>query len=199
MPGRRCGIGTPVTGGAPGPGSTLAWCSISLGASVKYVVTRAAAAALAIAVMAAGPAASQEGEFLALGFGAYDISSDDDVAAEWGLEYRFDGIGYNVAPMLGVMFNTDASVLVYGGLFLDLDFGNWVVTPSFAVGAYRDGDDTDDRYGFDYRSGVELAYRLANRSRLGIAIHHISNLDLAGANPNANSLVVTYAIPLGRF
>ena len=164
---------------------------------VKYGVTRAASAALALAVMAAGPASAQEGEFLALSLGAFDINSDK-VTTEGRVEYRMDEIGYNVGPMLGVAFNSDASVYVYGGFFLDLDFGNWVVMPNIAVGAYFEGKDTDERFGFNFRSGVELAYRFANRSRLGIAIHHISNANLTGTNPDANSLVVTYAIPFDR-
>ena len=164
---------------------------------MRNLVALVAGAWLALAVMAAGPAAAQDGEFLALSLGAFNIK-DDDITAEGRVELRMGRIGFKVGPMLGVMFNSDASVYVYGGVFLDLEFGSWVVMPNLAVGAYFEGKDTDDRFGFNLRSGVELAYRFANRSRLGIAIHHISNANLLGTNPNANSLVVTYAIPFDQ-
>ena len=161
---------------------------------MRKLVALVAGAWLALAVMAAGPAAAQDGEFLALSLGAFNIK-DDDITTEGRVEYRMGRIGFRVGPMLGVMFNSDASVYVYGGFYLDLEFGKWVVMPSVAIAAFFDGRDRDKRFGLDLRSGVEVAYRFDNRSRLGIAIHHISNADLIGANPNANSLVVTYAIP----
>ncbi len=115
---------------------------MKLGKCVKYGVARAAAAGLALAVMAAGPAAAQEDEYLALSLGGFDIASDD-VTTEGRVEYRLDEIGYDIGPMLGVMFNSDASVYVYGGFFLDLEFGNWVVMPNLAIAAYFEGNGKD--------------------------------------------------------
>ncbi len=171
--------------------------SVKLGNFAKYGVTRAAAAGLGFAVMAAGPAAAQDGEFLALSLGGFDISNDD-VATEGRVEYRMDEFGYNIGPMLGVMFTSDASLYVYGGFFLDLEFGNWVVMPNLAVGAYMEGNGKDLGHVVEFRSGFELAYRFGNRSRLGIAFNHISNANLADSNPGVESLVVTYAIPFDR-
>ena len=170
---------------------------VKLGRRVTYRVTRAAAAAVALAVMAAGPAAAQEGEFLALSLGGFDIARDD-TATEARVEYRLDDIGYNIGPMVGVMFNSDASVYFYGGFFLDFEFGNWVVMPNLAVGAYVEGNGKDLGHVVEFRSGVELAYRFDDRSRLGIAFSHISNANLGERNPGAGSLVVTYAIHLDR-
>ncbi len=170
---------------------------MKLGNFAKYGVTRAAAAGLGFAVMAAGPAAAQEGEFLALSLGAFDITNND-VTTEGRVEYRMDEIGYNIGPMLGVMFTSDASAYLYGGFFLDLEFGNWVVMPNLAVGAYAKGSGKDLGHVIEFRSALELAYRFANRSRLGIAISHISNANLGDSNPGVESLVVTYAIPFDQ-
>ncbi len=170
---------------------------MKLGKCVKRGVTRAAAVAFALAVMASGPAAAQEGEFLALGLGGFGIAKDG-TATEGRVEYRLEEIGYNIGPMLGVMFTSDASIYVYGGLFLDLEFGNWVVMPNLAAGAYFGGNGKDLGHVIEFRSGVEFAYRFSNRSRLGIAFSHISNANIGDSNPGAESLVLTYAIPFDR-
>ncbi len=167
------------------------------GRFAKLGVARAAAAGLGFAIMAAGPAAAQDGEFLALGLGGFDIANDS-VATEGRVEYRLDEIGYNIGPMLGVMFTSDASVYVYGGFFLDLEFGNWVVMPNLAVGAYAEGAGKDLGHVIEFRSAIEIAYRFANRSRLGIAFSHLSNANLGDSNPGVESLVITYAIPIDR-
>ncbi len=170
---------------------------MKLGKLAKYGVARAAAAGLGFAIVAAGPAAAQEGEFLALSLGAFDIANDD-IATEGRFEYRLDELGYNIGPMVGVMFNSDAGAYLYGGFFLDLEFGNWVVMPNLAVGAYGKGSGKDLGHVIEFRSALELAYRFANRSRLGIAVSHISNANLGDSNPGVESLVITYAIPFDR-
>ena len=101
------------------------------------------------------------------------------------------------------MGTTDSAVYGYAGIGMDIFFGRRVVlTPNFAVGAYHDGDGKDLGHAVEFRSGLELAYRFDNRSRLGIAVHHISNASLGDSNPGTESVVLTYAIPtdmlLGR-
>ena len=170
---------------------------MKLGKFANHGVTRAAVAGLGFAVMVSGPAAAQDSEFLALSLGAFDIANED-IATEGRVEYRMDEIGYGIGPMLGVNFTSDASVYFYGGFFLDLEFGNWVVMPNLAVGAYFQGSGKDLGHVIEFRSGIEFAYRFANRSRLGIAVSHISNANLGSSNPGAESLVVTYAIPFDQ-
>ncbi len=170
---------------------------MKLGEFARYRVTRAAATGLALTVMAAGPAAAQEGEFLALSLGGFDIANED-IATEGRVEYRMDEIGYGIGPLIGVNFTSDASVYFYGGFFLDLEFGNWVVMPNLAVGAYFQGSGKDLGHVIEFRSGIEFAYRFANRSRLGIAVSHISNANLGERNPGAESLVITYVISFDR-
>jgi hypothetical protein len=48
----------------------------------------------------------------------------------------------------------------------------------------------------EFRSGAELAYRFADQSRLGIAIHHTSNAGLTKQNPGEQSAVLMYSVPL---
>ena len=49
----------------------------------------------------------------------------------------------------------------------------------------------------EFNSGVELAYRFAGQSRLGLAFDHISNAGIAKINPGVESLLLVYSYPLG--
>jgi len=71
-----------------------------------------------------------------------------------------------------------------------------VLTPSFGVGAYDEGDGKDLGDTIEFRSQVELAYRFDNRSRVGVAFSHISNAGIGDRNPGTEILNVYYAYPL---
>ena len=45
---------------------------------------------------------------------------------------------------------------------------------------------------------TELALRLDGGRRLGLELYHISNASSGRINPGAESLLVTFALPLGR-
>ena len=164
---------------------------------MRYGVTLATAAGLALAVSMAPPAAAQEDRFLALSLGMFDVLRDD-TATEARIEYRSGKRVFGLGPMFGVMFNSDASAYIYSGLNLDLVFGNWVLMPNLAVGAYFEGSGKDLGHVLEFRSGADLYYRFDNGVRIGIAFHHISNANIGDHNPGAESLVITYAIPYGR-
>ncbi len=163
---------------------------------MKTLVILAAGAMLAFA--APGPAAAQDPDFLAFSAGGFDVN-DDMTAAEARIEYRSDKKLFFLGPTVGLMVNSDGGVYGYGGLYLDLFFGRrFVVAPNFAVGGYSRGDGKDLGSVAEFRSGVDFSYRFDDRSRLGIAFHHISNVSIDANNPGTESLVITYAVPLAR-
>ena len=160
---------------------------------MRNLVALVAGAGLALVVAAAKPAAAQDGDYLAFSLGAFDFVNETTTEAR--IEYRSGRKKFNIGPKLGVLFTSKASLYVYGGFYLDLSFGRWVVMPSLAVGAYYEGNGKDLGHVIEFHSGVEVSYRFDDRSRLGIALHHISNANIGDRNPGAESLVVTYAIP----
>ncbi len=165
---------------------------------VRILVTFMAGAGLALALCAVRPAAAQDPAFLAFSAGGFDVN-DDQSAAEARIEYRSDFRRFFLAPIVGLMANSDGGVYGYGGVALDLFFGRRiVVTPNFAIGGYRRGDGKDLGSVLEFRSGLEVAYRFDDRSRLGIAFSHISNASIDDNNPGTESLVLTYAVPLDR-
>ena len=101
------------------------------------------------------------------------------------------------------MGNSDGGFYGDGGILLDLFFGRrFVLTPSFAIGAYDRGSGKDLGHSVEFRSQIELAYRFDDRSRLALSLNHLSNASLDEVNPGTESLMLTYAFPfavlLGR-
>lgn len=145
----------------------------------------------------AQPALADDPDFLAFGVGYFDINDDKD-AADFRIEYRGSSRFWLFKPIIGGMATSDAAIYGYAGVNVDLFFGRrFVLTPNFAAGFYHDGDGKDLGHAVEFRSGAELAYRFDNRSRLGVALHHISNASLDDNNPGTEILALVYSLPLG--
>jgi hypothetical protein len=133
---------------------------------------------------------------LAFTAGAFDALDSDFRATEIGGEYRFAPVASAVGliPTLGVAMNSDGGYWAYAGVLYDWDFSpKWTLTPSFAVAGYEDGAGRDLGYGMEFRTGLDLAYRLSDDSRLALGIYHMSNADIADDNPGSESVIVTYS------
>lgn len=154
-------------------------------------------AGFALALVAAQPAhAGDDPDFLAIGIGGFDVN-DNESTFQGRIEYRSDRRFLLFKPMAGFMATGEGSLYGYGGVLVDLYFGRrWALTPSFAVGAYHDGGGKDLGGTLEFRSAIELGYRLDGRARIAIAFDHISNASIYNANPGTESVVVIYAIPL---
>lgn len=143
----------------------------------------------------AGTAVSAE---IALNVGAFDISGESK-SAEAGIELRVSPFANGIIPVLGFMGNGDGASYGYLGLRYDIPLGGsgWIFTPGWGVGAWSQGDSKDLGHETEFRTILELAYRFAGGSRLGLAIYHLSNANLSETNPGEQSLILTWAIPLG--
>ena len=165
--------------------------------TVLVIAVRAAVFAAALLIWAQ-PATADDPDFLTLGLGYFDYDDDDD-AAEFRLEYRSDWDRWFVRPFSGLLVTTDSGLFGYGGILLDVFWGKSIVTtPSFAVGYFSDGNGKDLGASIEFQSRLEIAYRFANRSRLGLAISHISNAGSEDRNPGANSISAYYSVPFDK-
>jgi len=70
-----------------------------------------------------------------------------------------------------------------------------IFTPSFSPGLYYKGNGKNLGHPVEFRSGLELAYQLKNKSLIGTQLYHISNAHLAHKNPGANALIFFIAFP----
>ena len=142
--------------------------------------------------------AGDEPSYLDLGAGAFNIQnhSRSSTAGEGRLEFRYGRKLFYLGPALGLLGNAQGGVFGYAGLYADLTFGRFVLTPLGAIGGYRRGGSEDLGGTFQFRLSANLAYELDDHSRVGVQFAHISNADIHNRNPGDNELLVTYAIPL---
>lgn len=156
-----------------------------------------AVVAIAMAGMTSMSAhAGDDPAYVTISGGAFGVRKSDTLAAEFLLQYRSDYHLWILKPHAGAMVTSDGSLYGFAGLLADFHLGSFVITPSTAIGAYYEGDGLDLGHVAEFRSGVEIAYQFENRSRLGVGVYHMSNLVFADRNPGAESVTVTYSIPL---
>lgn len=168
-----------------------------------------AIAVAAMAAFAARPAAAQLSlgspggpPRVELGAGAFDITPSNREHAgtqgDFRGEYHFGDVLVPVfSPFIGADVTTTGGSYVYGGFGFDINLSpNWVVTPNGAVGWYQRGNGTPLGSWFEFRTGAEIDYKFADQSRLGIAVHHMSNAGLTKNNPGEQSVLVVYQLPL---
>lgn len=112
-------------------------------------------------------------------------------------EYRWAIRVRNLRPLVTFAIATDENFFLGGGIAYDIFFWKKVVlTPSFAPGVYFHSYGKNLGFPINFRSGIELAYVLGNKGRIGAQFNHISNAHMFHKNPGANTLFVFYAIPL---
>ena len=135
-------------------------------------------------------------DFLALGGGWYDWNDNED-AFDFRAEYRSDYKMLGIAkPWVGIEASSDSAIYAVGGVLVDLYFGRrWVFTPSFGAGVYGDGSGKDLGHMVEFRSQLEFGYRFDNRSRVSLAVSHISNAGLGDSNPGTEIATIYYNIP----
>ena len=138
-------------------------------------------------------------EFLSVALGEFDFNRQKDPGLEIRLEYRSDKKLLNIFKPFGAgAYSLSGHGFLGGGLLLDLYFGRrYVVTPSLAPHIYFGGDsDLDLDFPLQFRSQLEVAYRLDNRERIGLALSHYSNASLGNDNPGTESIMLYYSLPL---
>ena len=133
---------------------------------------------------------------LYFGAGAWQVLRSDEMEAEFNVAYRPNYRLWIFKPHFGVMAATDGNYYGYGGLLVDLYWGNHIVsTLSTAVG-FNGGGGYDMGSHAQFRSGIDLAYRFDSNARLGIGFFHMSNAGLTDRNPGSESLLLTYSHPV---
>ncbi|HEX6144544.1 MAG TPA: acyloxyacyl hydrolase [Geminicoccaceae bacterium] len=133
---------------------------------------------------------------LEVGLGAFEPFDDDPDAAAT-VEYRFGRKLWAIGPALGLIANVEGGLYGYFGLYLEAGIGSVRVIPMLAVGGYHEGSGEDLGGVLQFRESLAIAWQLANGHQVGLKIGHISNGDIYEANPGAEELFLTYALPLG--
>jgi lipid A 3-O-deacylase len=140
---------------------------------------------------------------LELGAGGFDITPSNHAYSEpqgvFRGSYHFGDVLIPLfSPFVGVDVTTKGGSYLYGGFGFDINFGpNWVVTPNGAAGWYQHGSGgTVLGAPIEFRSGVDIDYKFADQSRLGISFQHTSNAGIGKANPGEQEVLLAYHLPL---
>ncbi|HWM92327.1 MAG TPA: acyloxyacyl hydrolase [Thermoanaerobaculia bacterium] len=105
----------------------------------------------------------------------------------------------DVIPVAGAMASSRSILYTYAGFRMDIPlWERWVVSPGLGTGLYYRGYGKNLGGALEFRSQIELAYRLPNEARLGLCLYHLSNAGLLGFNPGSESLVLTYSSRLRK-
>jgi lipid A 3-O-deacylase len=138
-------------------------------------------------------------DFLSVGGGYFDWNRQKAPAAEFRVEYRSDKKLWIFKPLGGIMATSDGAFYGFAGIGVDVFLGNrFVVTPSFAPGFYNEGSGLDLGHALEFRSQIEFAYRFDDRSRIGLAVSHMSNASIGDTNPGTESAILYYSVPFGK-
>lgn len=131
--------------------------------------------------------------------GMVDITQDEE-AAEFRLNYRAQHAMFDVTrPIGGVMVTSEGAVHGYGGLAVDVLWGDHFVSSVYtSVGAYHQGNGEDLGHWIEFRSGLELGFRFDSHERISLGIAHISNASIGDENPGTEILSLTYSFPIDR-
>lgn len=125
----------------------------------------------------------------------------DRVKQTWsfGVERRWGSfLVWRLKPFVGADVTGRRSAYVYGGLRLDLHlFPKFSIVPNFAVANYFHGDGKRLGSAIEFRSGMDLEWRVPGGERLGVTYHHLSHWVFFGShNPGTEVLALTFSTPL---
>jgi lipid A 3-O-deacylase len=143
---------------------------------------------------------------IGVSYGRYGIfRGEEAVEAGWELHFAPRRLFFlpkswpEIIPVAGGLTTGQGTLYAYAGVRADVPLeGRWMVSPSWGTGLYYFGDGRDLGGALEFRSGLEISYRLAQGDRIGLCLYHLSNAALFRRNPGSESLALTYTAGLGR-
>ncbi len=134
---------------------------------------------------------------LYVGLGADDVFDSPNAVvldAEWRPGVRYWNF---VAPLAGGFVTSEGSLYGYVGFGFDIPLTDKLaIMPFTGAGLYSEGSGPDLGQAMEFRTGVEVSYKLDGGSVIAGQLYHLSNASLADQNPGNNYIVVRYGLPL---
>lgn len=131
---------------------------------------------------------------LALHGGLWDLNNDE--AVELGGMVDFRPVWRELRPTAGLLVTTNGAVYGGAGVAYPLYLGDRLrLRGHSTLGLYAKGRGSDLGGPVEFRSGVELAGRIAGQW-LGLGFAHISNAGLYESNPGSETLYLTWSLGL---
>ena len=147
-------------------------------------------------------------EYVSASTGTFEIRKElDEYETGWELQFaprRFWPLpawAPDLMPVMGAMATSQGTLYGYAGFRAEVLWGKrWVGSGGLAGGLYYRGPGGGKDLGsaLEFRTHLELAYRLPGESRLGLCLYHLSNGGIYHLNPGSESLVLTYSARLRK-
>jgi lipid A 3-O-deacylase len=154
----------------------------------------------AAGVASCEPVTADSGPWVALTAGRFNIEDPSEGPTGGGAEYLWAPLDrWKLIPSVG--FTLANGGVAYGYAALRYDFhlgGSWRAAPVFGAGLFSKGGDVDLGHSVQFKTGIELSARVADRYRVGLLFYHLSNAGLSDDNPGVEVLEVVFGIPAGR-
>jgi hypothetical protein len=170
----------------------------------------------------AAPALAADPTLLGVGIGLFDETFFDPRVGYFKLSYKHPHVqavdnrfeimgGHNflptpevygrLHPTAGFEITSSAGTWMGAGLAYDVNYGPIHFTPKFEPGLFMPGNGKRLNYPLEFRTQFELSYEFSDRSRVGVAISHLSNGELSirtahKPNPGADIFTIYYRFPL---
>ena len=129
--------------------------------------------------------------------GSYDYD-DDNTSTLYGLNYHLSDNKFSVFnvidlnPVIGGFVTAKSATMFYSGFETNIGQDSIYLNLSSSAGIYSNGDGKDLGNALQFKSEVNLFYRLGKSSRVGLGSHHISNAGLSSVNPGTNNFYLIF-------
>ena len=129
--------------------------------------------------------------------GSYDYD-DDNTSTLFGLNYHLSDNTFNVFnlidlnPVIGGFVTAKSATMFYSGFETNIGQDSIYLNLSSSAGIYSNGDGKDLGNALQFKSEVNLFYRLGKSSSIGLGSHHISNAGLSSVNPGTNNFYLIF-------
>tara|TARA_B100000674_G_scaffold203032_1_gene165795 strand:- start:283 stop:762 length:480 start_codon:yes stop_codon:yes gene_type:complete len=129
--------------------------------------------------------------------GSYDYD-DDNTSTLYGLNYHLSDNAFSVFnlidfnPVIGGFVTAKSATMIYSGFETNIGKDSIYLNLSSSAGIYSNGDGKDLGNTLQFKSEVNLFYRVGNSSRVGLGSHHISNAGLSSVNPGTNNFYLIF-------
>ncbi len=145
-----------------------------------------------------GKLLGREDDRVWLGIGVFNLFPNNGAgrSADFVGEYRLGHKVFSIGPLVGLSVNSDGGVYGYGGIYSNYQVGQFLITPSLRVGGYAKNGSKDLGSIFQMETSLQGAYEFQNGMRLGVRFSHISNAGLKDKNPGAETLLLSYSLPM---
>ena len=129
--------------------------------------------------------------------GSYDYD-DDNTSTLYGLNYHLSDNTFRVLnlielnPVIGGFVTAKSASMFYSGFETNIGQDTIYLNLSSSAGIYSNGDGKDLGNDLQFKSELNIFYRLGKSSSIGLGSHHISNAGLSSVNPGTNNFYLIF-------